>query len=203
MAWWDDTEGGRKEIVEDYYMEVRVDAAAGRQPMSRTAFMLARNPGPNTVVYKGRTYNSFYKNADSARRAFSKLESGEIEGTRIYERSKEYEYFDKKKGVYTGPPRGGGEIGLWKMNVVYIYVKDGEEKGPITRSFIVRDPEDRFRSQYDKGRLLVELEDEITMHVEDWTSEDGSDPADDWTILYVEPIKIQRTTKMSQYVVEL
>lgn len=189
---------GRREIVGEYNAAVQYSVDRDGEPPTPTQFMLESSPGENKVNYKGRTYYTSYKNADSARRAFTKLRTGETSGEKIYKRSENFTYLGKSgEGFHVGPPRGGYEKGLWKVVVHMEYEDEDGATRQVARSFIVRDTENRFTSQFSKRQLEYELGDEIENHMEFW-AESGSTPRD-MDIVYTEIFRIQTTSKTMNY----
>lgn len=198
----------RNEAIEEYNeeREANGDEPIKIRSLTPTEYMLSRNKGRHTVVYRGVEYKSYYSNADSARRAFTKLRRGEegSTGERIYERGQQYVYQDKASGGFrTGRPKGLYQIGLWMILVTYIYTdEDGVQQGPVTKSFIVQDKYDRFDSMFSSGKMGMELDDAITDKMAEWSA-NKSDASEDYVVLDVEYQRIQTTTKTRSHIVAM
>lgn len=212
---------GRRDIVADYSAEAQQRIAANESieeynenhrrvpgykpiktmPLTPTEYMLKHSAGNNKVVYRGVEYESSYSNADSARRAFTKLRRGEkgTTGERIYARGQEFVYRNKKQGVYTAPPRGQYTMGMWLIRVTYIYTdEDGNQIGPVTKSFVAEDRSGKFDSMFSTGEMGGILDEAISEKMAEWTH-NGSDASEDYVILLVDPVRIQTTTKYRNY----
>jgi hypothetical protein len=173
------------------------------RPYTPTQYMLEHAKGPHKVVYRGETYYSSYRNADSARRAYAKLSAGETSGEKIYAKSEGYTYRTKEGGYELGKPKGMYEGGLWLAKVTYMYNdEDGDLQGPVTRSFVVIDKYDRFEAAYQTPMLESELDGAIENKMAEWAA-NKSDASDDYEVLYVTFEKIQRRNVTLSHTVRL
>jgi hypothetical protein len=190
---------GRDEILGSYD-----EAKARNEDLTPTEFMLKGSPGNNVIRYRGKEYHTSYRNSDSARRQFSKLETGEISGTKLYQRGEMYEYRDPSQHRYLGKPQGLYFEGLWKANVYMSYENARGEPQQTSRSFVIRAP--GMTNRYQAAEIEAMLSDEIEAHIEDWTdAEEGSGEiaGHNVSVDYVEIEKIQTTTKTPENIVVL
>lgn len=193
----------REEILASYSQAAEL-AIENDQTLTPTEFMLASSPGPHRVTYRGRTYETSYRNADSARRQFAKLQRGEISGENLFQRGTLFTRRTPVEGprghvVEAVRGKGGYEHGLWKIVVHMDWVdQDGKEHVDEQRSFIVRS--DKYDNYYDAKSVEYESADAIEDHIADWEEGYGIEEV---TVTYVEVIRIQTTTKSGSYLVDI
>lgn len=165
----------------------RYDAAKRRNPkLTKGQFMVQSNPGT-------------YANEDSGRRQFAKLESGEISGERLFNRSHNITHYRRTKkvaGVQQYEPvrekrHGGYEYGLWKVILTLEYTDQDGQIVQEDRSYIVSSND--LDSNYD-----IPLIDDLTAPAdEDYLSywqDTGSTPYSA-EIVGKQVIRIERTNK--------
>lgn len=193
----------REEILASYSQAAEL-AIENDQTLTPTEFMLASSPGPHRVTYRGRTYETSYANADSARRQFTKLQRGEISGETLFQRGTLFTRYTKATGpvgktLYVTPGKGGYEHGLWKVVVHMDWVdQDGREHIDEQRSFIVQS--NKYDNYYDAKSVEYESAEAIEDHIADWEEGYG---VEEVTVTYVEVIRIQTTTKSGSYIVDI
>ncbi len=185
----------REEILGRYFQTYQ-----SNPDITPTEFMLAANPGSHRVVYKGRPFYTSYSSADSARRQFTKLQKGETSGERMIKRGEKFTRLGPEgTGFRLVEPKGGYEQGLWKVVVHMNWTDaDGKEHVDEERSFVVRSSS--LNSYYDASRVEAEVGDAIEDHVASWEDDYGVGEVE---IVYVEVIRIQTTSKTSQYIVSI
>lgn len=186
--------GKREEFLARYSQASQL-AIERDQKLTTAEFMLASNPGPHEVKYKGKTYYSQYSSPQSAGRAFRKVRSGETSGEDILGRGEQYAYANQpgQRGWRMGQPRGMSEAGLWKVIVHYDGTDSkGNEFYDQQKSFIVQS--DKYDNYYDAPAVEYETGEEIDAHMETWAG-DGSYGIAAYSVTYVEVIRVQYTTK--------
>jgi hypothetical protein len=159
----------REEILGRFFKAYQTDPT-----LTPTAYMLEAEKGNNTVTYRGKVYhNTKYKNADSARRQFTKIRTGETSGEKLYRQS--VEYYPRQyrapgtKGQpvkkYMGRPAALPEKGIFKVTVHFEYDDSDGVHVEAARSFIVFA---QYESAYDIPYLQEILQDQVDKHLESW-----------------------------------
>jgi hypothetical protein len=215
---------GREEILSRYSQQVQAD-----QALTPSEFMLASNPGSNTIVIKRRTidydtgevyyttkrYRSSYSSRDSAGRAFRKLTApnrGANTGEKLYRRSVEQSFAvgSKNGGIVYGKHAGQAQLDIWRIDVIMAIPDERtgkpQEDTIQVRSFIVQSSE--IMGTYDYKRMEYALGDIVDEYKAYWSEHGSGGPSndpitDEYQIFDISPVHIQHTNLSNSAIVDL